>query len=153
MPVVGSQWNEIKAVRNNVKPPVRIKQINRDVKIKNITEKPSPVVGGDQKMLSFEFEFKVSYILEGTGKKKKTNLGEIYLSGEILFIDKKEKIAAILKDWKKKKISDDVMREVLQVALDQSHVESMNLAQKIMLPSPIPLPVLQRRTETSGYIG
>ncbi|MEM3572895.1 MAG: hypothetical protein QXJ62_01495 [Nitrososphaeria archaeon] len=134
--------------RLETKKEVRIKQVSHNVKINDL-ELRDVNFGKFKKILIFNYKYTVDYLLE----KESEKIGEIIIDGEILYLDEEKKLQEMEKEWKKdKKIDPEIMRQVLQAAIDNAQVEAIYNAKKVLLPSPIPLGVV-KKGEEQGYIG
>ena len=148
MPIIGANFKEMTFKRHDIKGEVRIKQVNHNIKIKNL-ELREVNLGKLKKILIFSYEYTVDYMLAKEGEK----VGEIIINGEILYSDEEKQLEQIKKDWdKNKKIDPEIMRNVLQAAIDNAEVEAIYNSKKVLLPSPIPLGVV-KKGEEQGYIG
>lgn len=137
MTIVGVHLTKIAAEK---KPAANISKvgINNNISIADIAEKDFSL--GQAKQLGLRFVF--SFICEYS-----PDLGSITLGGEVLFLENEEKVKQILKEWKDgKKVAGDVMQAVLNAALHLCNIEALKLSQDISLPSPIPLPKVERKS-------
>ena len=143
MPIVGYGLNKINIER---KGPVKGKvEIKNNVSIKNVEEKDLAFGGTKQKGLKFTFEFVSKY---------EPKLGEIALFGDILFTEKPDKVKEIQKEWKKgKKVSREVMAQIMNTILARCHITAIGLSQDVSLPPPIPLPKVKASEGDKRYIG
>lgn len=106
--------------------------ISNHVSIQNVEESSFSIGQDEQKSLKFTFLFASSY---------DPNVGIISLTGELVFIEDKSKIAQIFSEWKdKKRVDKEVMTDILNVILNRCNIQALILARDINLPSPIPLP-------------
>ena len=152
MPIIGSNFTEFKLARNEFPPKKKIKvgQVKSDVRVTNVKQQEVKVPG-IEKALVFSFEFVVDYGLE---EPKKSKLGEIKISGNIIYVTELGKQDKILKDWKKsKKIDADVMKEIISAVLEISQIEALYFARKVLLPPPVPLPRIKFKDKGQNYIG
>jgi len=106
--------------------------VSNNVAIKEIKETEFPLGKDKQTALKFMFEFSSKY---------EPNMGSILLAGDLLFIEENSKVKKILEEWKKdKKISPDIMRDILNTILARGNILALILSQEVGLPPPIPLP-------------
>ena len=147
MTVMGSSLRELSVKREKFETPVKLGRISNNINITNVTEKKVNAAGL-KSVLVFEYTYICDYNLaEPKGKK----LGEIKIIGEVMYSAEPEKIKRVLKDWKKKKINSELLKEVLSVALNEAQIESLLLSRKVLLPPPVPLPTVKAGKE--GLIG
>lgn len=106
--------------------------IANNVAINNVEETSMAIGASKQDALKFSFEFTAKY---------EPKVGEILLAGELMFIEKPEKIKEIAAEWKKsKKVQKEVMAPVLNNILAKCNVEALILSKEIGLPPPVQLP-------------
>ena len=106
--------------------------ISNNVSIDNVEQTEIAISAAKQKALKFIFEFKSKY---------EPNIGEIVLNGELVFIEKPDKLKEITDSWKKdKKVPKEVMASILNNILAKCNVEALILSREINLPPPVQLP-------------
>jgi len=143
MVVVGFNFNKITVERKEGSVSGKI-NISNNVSIKSVEHKDLSLGKTKQEGLKFTFEFTSRY---------DPNVGQITLAGEVLYLEEKKKIDEITAKWKKdKKIDQDIMTPVLNMALTRCNIEALILSQSMNLPPPIPLPKIQP-TQARDYIG
>jgi len=130
MSIVGFNFTGINVKRNEqVSGKIGI---SNNVSIKDVQEAELAVDKTKQGSLRFIFEFESKY---------DPNLGEIKLEGNLLFIESAKKIKEISDEWNKnKRISTDIMTNILNTALNKCNILALILSQEVNLPPPIPLP-------------
>ena len=105
--------------------------INLNAEVKNIEKKTADIFK-DQDTLMFDYEFKVDY---------EPNFANLLMEGTIFtLIEDNEISKKILKDWKDKKISEDVKTEVINAIFAKCNLRSLQLEEDLNLPPHIPLP-------------
>lgn len=143
MPVVGMGIKTIDAKRIvEFTPGV---QVSNAANLKGITEHEIKEVGKNG--LSVDFEFKSEYSQKGK------KVGEITITGNVLYLDEK---GDVVREWKKdKKLSDDVNIQIINAVLRRCTTKAIVLSEEVNLPPPIPLPVAGKKqdAEDSRYIG
>ena len=152
MPIIGSNLNEFKLIRNEFPPKKKIKlgQVKSDIKVTDVQQQ-DVVIPGISKCLVFNFEFSVRYALE---EPKNEELGNILVRGTILYVTELEKQNNLLKEWKRsKKVNSDVLKEIVGAALEISQIEALYFARKVLLPPPVPLPRIKFTEGSQSYIG
>ncbi len=143
MVVVGFNFSKIRVERKEGGVSGKI-NISNNVSIKNIEQKDLALGKAKQDGLRFTFEFTSKY---------DPDVGTITLAGEVLYLEEKKKIEEILGKWNKdKKIDQEVMTPVLNMALTKCNIEALMLSQSMNLPPPIPLPKIQP-SQAKDYIG
>ncbi len=113
--------------------------ISNNVSITNVTKTDLSLGKSKQEAAKFEFEFIAAY---------EPKLGEIKLGGELIWMDKKENVAKLEKEWKKNKKTDkEVMTPVLNHILTKCNIEALLLSREVNFPPPIPLPKVTAKKE------
>ena len=132
MAVVGFNFNKIVVEKKaEVKGKVNIKN---NIAVTNVEDADVPF-NKSQKALKFTFDFNSIY---------EPKIGNIRLTGNVLFIGDEKKIKEITDSWKKSKsVPKDVLTGVMNVALTKCNIQALILSQVINLPAPIPLPKVQ----------
>lgn len=132
MPIVSFNYTKINAERYDFAPgPTNIKN---SAIIKEVSKTKLALGPQTQDVLRIIFEFITFY---------EPRKGKITLEGEILHLDKPEKIDALLKTWQKdKKLPKDETRILMNHVLAKCNVEAILLSREINLPSPVQLPSL-----------
>jgi len=106
--------------------------ISNNVSIDSVEKTEINVGTTKQPALRFVFEFVSKY---------EPKLGDIVLNGELLFLEKADKVNEIVEEWKKtKKVPKDVMAPILNSILTKCNIEALLLSREINLPPPIQLP-------------
>ena len=121
--------------------------INNNVSVKDAKEDSFSMGKDKQSIIKFIFEFTSKY---------EPSIGTILFEGEVLYLDEPKKIKEILAAWKKdKKISGEIMANLLNTILTKCNVQALILSQEINLPPPIPMPKVQMAPpeEKENYIG
>lgn len=134
MAIIGINITKIDAERKE--PKGGKISINNNISITNVEEKDLSLGSAKQKGLRFSFLFKCDYVPE---------VGNIDLAGNIMFLADGDKVKEVVDSWKKKKIVPaDMMEPILNAALNRCNIEAIKLSQDINLPTPVPMPRLQR---------
>jgi hypothetical protein len=130
MTIVGFGFTKISIERKgNVVGKV---SINNNVSITKVSKTDLSFGKMKQDALKFEFEFSALY---------EPKMGSILISGELIWMDKKENVENMDKEWKKSKTVDkEVMTPVLNQVLNKCNIEALLLSRELNLPAPIPLP-------------
>jgi len=106
--------------------------IANNVSIKNVETTDIAIGTSKQSALKFSFEFTAKY---------EPKIGEIVLNGELIFLEKPEKINEISSEWKKsKKVPKEIMAPILNNILTKCNIEALILSREINLPPPVQLP-------------
>jgi len=141
MAIIGVNLREISLKRENITGNINIKNVKNNINVVEVKSVDVPI-GQDGKALVFTFEFESDYEMS---KPKEGLFGKLFFVGDVLFTESKSVMDAALKSWKKnKKVDDEVLLPVLQAALDNVTVEAIYLSKKVMLPSPVQLPRINK---------
>ncbi len=141
MRIIGFNFKKIEAERKkDLKGKLEIKS---NLQIDDI-EKDKIEVAGE--ILKFHFDFSIRY---------EPNFAELSFKGVVLVIpDKLEDIKNILKDWKKKKISEETKIFVLNFVMSKCNLKALQLEEDFSLPSHIPLPrISKQQSGQANYTG
>jgi hypothetical protein len=140
MTILGVNLREISLKREDITGKIKIKNVKNNINIIDVKKVDLPQ-SSSGKALIFSFEFVSDYEIS---EPKKGSFGKIRFVGDVVFSEDAKKINAIHKQWKKnKKIDDDILFPILQVAMDMINVEAIYLSRKVMLPSPVKLPQIK----------
>lgn len=144
MPIVGFNLERILAEKKSpvnkdlrIKPNVMIK----DVKIEEIN------LSGEkkQKLLKILFEYQAEY---------QPKIGNIEISGHILYTGSQKDIEKIVEKWKKeKKMSDDILLQFINTVLLRCNIKALSLSQEVNLPPQLRLPTVSKKVDPKDYIG
>jgi len=106
--------------------------ISNNVSIDSVEKTDLTVGTTKQSALKFTFEFVSKY---------EPKVGDIILNGELLFLEKPEKVDQIVAEWKKnKRVPKEVMAPLLNSILTKCNIEALLLSREINLPPPVQLP-------------
>ena len=135
MPVIAFNFTKISAERQQqTSGTVNIKN---SVVIKDVIKTNLKLGPQSQDVLRVTFEFVSNY---------EPNKGKIVLEGDIVHVDKPEKIDAMLKAWQKdKKLPKSDSRAIINHLLSKCNVEAILLSRELNLPSPIELPKISAK--------
>ncbi len=137
MPIIRKKLRESSAKREVLEVD-RIKpgKFKNDISITDVKEIQQQV-STEQKGVIFEYEFKTDFALEEPQGK---SLGNIKIIGEIFYVDANDVVDEILNGWKNdKKVKPEIMKKALDVAFKDAQIEALHQAEKVGLPSPVPL--------------
>lgn len=141
MRVIGFNFAKISAERkDDIKGKLEIKS---NLQIDDI-EKESLEIAGE--VLKFHYEYSIKY---------EPGFAEIIFKGVILAVpDKPEDIKKILKDWKKKNLTDEIRMFILNFIMAKCNLKALQLEEEFALPPHIPLPRLTKQQgQQANYTG
>jgi len=130
MPVVAFNFTKISAEKTAGKSgQVNVKN---SVKIKDAAKTKLALGPQSQEVLRVVFEFTSTY---------EPGMGSIVMEGEVIHMDKPEKIDAMIKAWQKdNQLPRADSRPIINHLLSKCNVEAILLSRELNLPSPIELP-------------
>ena len=137
MAIMGFNFSEI-SVKRKEGPGGKI-NIKNNVLVKDVKDHDLSLGDKKQSALKFTFEYTSKY---------GDDLGEILLGGNLLFVEASAKAKSILDEWKKnKKVSKEVMTQVLNTVLSKCSVQALILSERVNLPPPFLLPSVKEENE------
>lgn len=134
MPIIAFNFTRINAERHEQKPgPMNIKN---NVVLKDAIKTKLALGPQSQDVLRITFEFMSSY---------EPHRGHITLEGELIYLEKPDKIDSLAKAWAKdKKLPKDEARIAVNHILGKCNVEAIIISREINLPAPIQLPSIAK---------
>lgn len=141
MRIIGFSFKKISAERKkDIKGKLEIKS---NMQIENI-EKDNIDIAGD--VLKFSYIYTIFY---------EPGFAKLTFQGSILVVpDKPEDIKKTLKDWKDKKLVEDVRIFLYNFIMAKCNLKALQLEEDFSLPSHIPLPKLTKQSQQqANYTG
>lgn len=130
MTVIAFNLNKINAERLLTKPSMT--NVKNSVNIADVHKTKLAIGNSNQDVLRIMFTFTSNY---------EPNKGKIVLEGDVIHVDKVDKIESAFKSWQKdKKLPKDEARDVLNHILSKCNIAAILLSRELNLPSPIELP-------------
>ncbi len=109
--------------------------VNNNVAIKAVDKLPLQFGKKTEEGVRMTFEFQAKY---------EPNMGEIFFEGYVVWIDSKDAMEAMIKQWAKdKKLDKPIMNVVLNNILAKCNVQAICMSRDIGLPPTIPMPRVQ----------
>jgi len=143
MKIIGFNFEQIKAERKKeIKGKLEIKS---NLQIEDIKKETIDIAG---EILKFDYTYSIIYEPE---------FAELIFKGEVLAIpNKPEDSKKILKDWKKKNISDELRLPIINFVMGKCNLKALQLEEEFGLPPHIPLPRVTKQQPTqqqTNYTG
>lgn len=141
MRIIGFNFKKISAERKkDIKGKLEIKS---DMDIESI-EKDNIDIAGE--ILKFSYTYSIKY---------EPGFAEIIFKGTILVVpDKQPDIKNILKEWKKKKLPEELRIFIYNFIMTKCNLKALQLEEEFALPSHIPLPRLSKQDQPqANYAG
>ena len=141
MKIIGFSFDKITAER---KKELQGKlEIKSNLQIEEIEKETIDIAG---EVIKLHYNYSIAY---------EQGFAEIEFKGSILIIpDKQEDIKKILKDWKKKKIEDNIRLFVFNFIISKCNLKALQFEEEFNLPPHIPLPRLTKQSpQQTNYTG
>ena len=134
MAIVKVNLHKVTAERSLTAKGGQIK-INNNVSIKDVEDLDFSVTG--KKGLKFTFAFNCGY---------EPDLGKIDVEGQVIYVGEESQVSEIKEGWEKnKKVPLAITEEVVNAALHKGNIQAIKISEEVSLPSPLPLPKLQKQ--------
>ena len=134
MAIIGFNLNKISIERKEpIKGQINIKTNLKITEIKD--EKGIPEISKDKTALKFDFEFDINY---------EPKIANIHFAGHVLDLENADDAKNILKEWKDKKLSEDLRLKISNMIWVKCNIKAFLLEEEIGLPVHIPLPRLTK---------
>ena len=109
-------------------------KVNSNLEVEDIKKEKVDIAG---EVLKFSFGYSIQYTPE---------IGEVIFKGEVIIIpDNPEDIKQVMKDWKKKKLTEKIKIPLFNYIMSKCNLKALQLEEELALPSHIPLPRLSRQ--------
>lgn len=139
MGIVKINLHKVSASRNLDAKGGQIK-INNNVSITDVQDMDFSIDG--KKGLRFNFLFNCNY---------EPGLGKAEVEGQVMYVDEEKKVSELKTAWaKNKQIPFDVMEQIVNAALHKGHIQAIKISEDVNLPSPLPLPKVNRQTSEAS---
>jgi len=140
MRIIGFNFKKITAERKkDLKGKLEVKS---NMNIEDIEKENIDLIGD---ILKFSFLYSIIYDPE---------FAEISFKGSVLLsADNLEDMKTILKEWKKKRVSEDLRLFVYNFIMSKCNLRALQLEEEFSLPSHIPLPKLTKQQSQANYTG
>jgi len=134
MQIIGFNLNKISAEREekqqgklDIKQNINIDDISAD-KI-NIS---------DKEIIKINFTFRIDYF---------PDFAKVELKGQVVLIPEKEELKEILKEWKKKQISERFRIPLFNFIMSKCNIKALELEDEFNLPFHVPMPRISPKKE------
>ncbi len=141
MKIVGFSFKKIEAERK--KDIAGKLEIKSNLQIEDLKKETIDIAG---EILKFSYNYSIVY---------EPGFAEINFKGAVLAVpEKPEEIKTILKEWKKKKISEDLRIFIFNFIISKCNLKALQLEEEFSLPPHIPLPRLTKQAQQpANYTG
>lgn len=107
-------------------------KITQNIDIKDIVREKIPI--SDQEALKIKFTFTIDY---------SKDIAKLEFLGNIITLPDEEEIKEILKEWKNKKIPENIRVGLFNFIMSKCNVKAIQLEDEMGLPLHVPLPRLK----------
>jgi hypothetical protein len=116
--------------------------INNGIRVIDVAQTEMNLGKSTQKMLKYTFEFKSVF---------NPDIGEIVLVGDLMEIRPDNETADIMAVWARdRKLKKEIMEQILNTVLNKCNIQALIMARDLNLPSPVPLPSVQKNTTVAA---
>jgi len=144
MEIIGFNFNKISIEKK--KEIDRSVKINTNLEIKDLRKETIDLFKGKD-TYSFSFQFKISYT---------PGYAESLFEGAILTILEPKLAKRILKEWKTKKIPEEIRTPLFNLIMSKCNLKALQLEEDLNLPKHLPLPRITPQpdqTKNISYTG
>ncbi len=111
-------------------------EIKQNINIDEISKDKIPITEGE--VLKTNFTFSVDY---------SPDFAKVELKGQVVLLPEKEELKDILKEWKKKQVSDKFRMPLFNFIMSKCNIKALELEDELNLPLHIPMPRLSPKKE------
>ena len=107
-------------------------KVKYDMDISNVYEQDIAMVAEKNKVLGFDFDFKIAY---------GPDIADLGIFGSVMYMFSDEEAKKTLDLWKKsRKLSKSVSVPIINMILDKCNIKALELEQDLALPTHLPMP-------------
>ena len=136
MRLIGFGFDKISIEK--LKDQVKELKVTTNIDITDVIEIPTEVKKAKEELMKVKFSYSVKYEPE---------LANLNMGGNVFLAVEEEKAKEILKDWKKKKISEEFRLAMFNLIVKKSTSKALSLEEEMGLPAHIPLPLFKAQKE------
>jgi hypothetical protein len=133
MKIIGFNFKKINIERKEQKKGQV--QINTNIDVPEIKKEKIDIAG---EVLRISFKYSINY---------SPKIADIVFEGNLLFIP--DDIKKILKEWKKKKISQEIKIPIFNFIMSKCNIKALQLEEDFGLPPHIPLPKISKQRQAN----
>ena len=135
MKIVGFNFSKISAERESNQ--VDNLEVKSSIDIKDVDKAKSDLFK-EEEIVGFKFNYIIDY---------SPNFAKIIFEGSILLLIDEKTSKNILKDWKKKEVSEDVKVPLFNLILQKANIKALGLEEELGLPPHLPLPKIKKTSK------
>ncbi len=111
-------------------------EIKQNINIDEISKDEINI--SDKEIIKINFTFSVNY---------SPDFAKVELTGQTVLLPEKEELKDIIKDWKKKQISDKFRVPLFNFIMGKCNIKALELEDELNLPLHVPMPRLSPKKE------
>jgi|SRR3989344_2008500 len=134
MQIIGFSLNKI-SIERKEKQEGKL-EIKQNINIDEISKDKINLSEGE--IIKVDFTFNVDYNPE---------LAKLEIKGQTILLPNKEEIKDILKDWKKKQVSENFRVPLFNFIMGKCNIKALELEDELNLPLHLPMPRLSSKKE------
>jgi len=138
MKFVGFTFTKLNAEKSG--KPISKLSINNNVNILQISQSKEGFLKTKEPLLKFDFNYGIEY---------KPDVAKINLEGSVLALVDSKIAKAVLKEWKDKKVHEEIRDLLFNFILKKATLKALELEDALSLPAHLPLPSI-RFSKDSG---
>src|SRR3989344_4911567 len=134
MQIIGFTLNKI-SIERKEKQQGKL-EIKQNINIDDISTDKINI--SDKEIIQTSFTFSVNY---------SPDFARVELKGQIVLLPEKEELKDILKDWKKKQISERFRIPLFNFIMSKCNIKALDLEDELNLPLHVPMPRISPKKE------
>lgn len=145
MQLIGFNFTKISSKRELEQSKEKLK-VSYNIEIIDIAKESLNILKEDN-ILRFAFKYTISY---------EPKFASIEFEGHILLVVDSEKQKNILKEWKKKKVPEEMRLAIFNLVMMKCNIKALQMAEDLAIPPHIPLPQIspaQSQNQENNYTG
>ena len=136
MKLMGFNFSKISIEQTGKRKPETKIKTNLDVI--EIVDAKSDVLKSKETILVVKFEYSINYT---------PDYAKLEFEGNIIISLESKEAKIVLKEWKKKKMSEEFKMKLFNIILMKSNVKALQLEEEMNIPYHIPLPSIKSKKE------
>lgn len=114
--------------------------INSQINITNIKKEKVEIMK-DKEVLKFDFEFVITY---------NPDFAKIEFKGYVLDMEEPKKASQIFKDWKTKKVDEELRLQIFNLIIRKCSVKAFSIEEELSLPTHMPFPTIKAEQQPAS---
>ena len=134
MQIIGFNLNKI-SIERKEKQQGKL-EIKQNINIDDISTDKINI--SDKEIIKISFTFSVNY---------SPDFAKVELKGQIVLLPEKEELKDMLKEWKKKQISEKFRIPLFNFIMSKCNIKALGLEEELNLPLHVPMPRISPKKE------